>query len=142
MDRVTKERRSEIMRSIRSKDTSPEILVRKAAYRLGLRFRLHSKSLPGKPDLTLLKWRTVIFVNGCFWHRHKGCKKASLPKTNVAFWRKKFQENVRRDKAVERELEKLGWRVVVLWQCQFRSVEDAVELLKPHFRPSRLPKSN
>jgi DNA mismatch endonuclease, patch repair protein len=133
IDRVSRERRSEIMRAVRSKDTVPEIIVRKAAYRLGLRFRLYAKELPGKPDLVFRKWRTVIFVNGCFWHRHPGCPKASTPKTNVEFWQKKFADNVRRDEANYKRLEELGWEVVVLWQCQIRTIEKTVELLSPHF---------
>lgn len=133
VDRVSPQRRTEIMRAVRSKDTGPEILVRKAAYRLGLRFRLYAKHLPGKPDLVFRKWKTVVFVNGCFWHRHPGCKKSSIPKTNVEFWLKKFSDNVRRDEANYRKLEELGWHVVVLWQCQIRTIDEAVALLKPHF---------
>lgn len=136
-DHVTSVRRSEIMRAVRSKDTAPEILVRKAAYRLGLRFRLHARGLPGKPDLVFRKWATVLFVNGCFWHRHRGCKKASDPKTNIQFWQAKFTENVRRDKANYRLLKKAGWRVVVLWQCQVRTIEEAESVLKRHFPQPR-----
>lgn len=133
VDHVSPERRTQIMRSIRSKDTGPEILVRKAAYRLGLRFRLHVKHLPGKPDLVFKKWSTVLFVNGCFWHRHPGCKKASDPKTRSQFWQKKFADNVRRDESNYRALVDAGWRVVVLWQCQVRTIEAATVLLEHYF---------
>lgn len=138
-DRVSPERRTEIMRAVRSKNTLPEIIVRRAAYRLGLRFRLYAKELPGKPDLVFPKWRTVIFVNGCFWHRHPGCSKASTPKTNVEFWQKKFADNLRRDEANHKRLEELGWRVVVLWQCQVRTIENTVELLSQYFAIQNVP---
>lgn len=133
VDHVSPERRTQIMRSIRSKDTGPEILVRKAAHRLGLRFRLHVKRLPGKPDLVFKKWNTVLFVNGCFWHRHPGCRKASDPKTQPQFWQKKFADNVRRDETNHRALTELGWRVVVFWQCQVRTIEEATLLLENYF---------
>ena len=130
------------MRAVRSKDTVPEVLVRKAAHRLGLRFRLHVKGLPGSPDLVFRKWATAMFVNGCFWHRHRGCKKSSDPKTNTRFWQAKFAENVRRDKTSYRLLKKAGWRVVVLWQCQVRTIEDAAYVLKRHFPQLRDRASN
>jgi DNA mismatch endonuclease (patch repair protein) len=133
VDHVSPERRSGIMRAVRGKNSGPEILVRKAAYRLGLRFRLHVKRLPGTPDLVFRKWRTAVFVNGCFWHRHHGCKKSSFPKTNGEFWRKKFSDNVHRDATNYRRLTALGWKVVVLWQCQVRTVDEAVVLLRQHF---------
>lgn len=142
VDHVTSLRRSEIMRAVRSKDTVPEVLVRKAAHRLGLRFRLHAKGLPGRPDLVFRKWATAVFVNGCFWHRHRGCKKSSNPKTNVQFWQAKFAENVRRDKTNYRLLKKAGWRVVVVWQCQVRTIEDAASVLKRHFPQLRDRASN
>lgn len=121
------------MRAVRGKDTAPEILVRKAVHKLGLRFRLHVASMPGRPDLVLPKWRTAIFVNGCFWHRHPGCKKASIPKANAEFWRRKFANNVQRDQANYQRLAELGWKVVVLWECEFRTIEDAQELLRTYF---------
>lgn len=118
------------MSAVRSYDTKPELIVRKAAHKLGLRFRLHDKKLPGRPDLVFKKWKTVVFVNGCFWHRHKGCKKASLPKTNVKFWTEKFEANVKRDKTNYRALKKLGWKVVIIWQCEAKSIDAAQEILK------------
>ena len=98
VDHVDAAKRSAIMRAVASKDTTPERIVRSAAHRLGLRFRLHKKELPGKPDLVFPKWRTVVFVHGCFWHRHEGCSKAATPKTNIEFWETKFEKNQERDR--------------------------------------------
>jgi DNA mismatch endonuclease (patch repair protein) len=136
VDHVTKARRSAIMSAVRGRHTAPEMIVRSAAHRMGLRFRLHGK-LPGRPDMVLTKWRTVLFVNGCFWHRHSGCPKAGIPKSNVRFWKAKFRTNADRDKRNYRQLDALGWRVVVLWQCEVRTLKDATEALKPHFRPRK-----
>ena len=118
------------MRAVKSKNTGPEQIVRSAAHRLGLRFRLYDKKLPGKPDIVLRKWKTVVFVNGCFWHRHEGCTKASTPKSNVEFWNSKFKANVERDRKNYAELERLGWKVVVIWQCEAKKLEDAARILK------------
>lgn len=114
VDRAT---RSRMMSGIRGRDTKPEIIVRKYLHAAGLRFRLAPKNLPGKPDIVLSKYRTVVFVHGCFWHRHDGCKYAAVPATNPAFWRKKFEDNVARDLRVRTLLEALGWRVIVVWEC-------------------------
>ena len=104
------------MSRIGPKDTSPELIVRSTLHRLGYRFRLHVKKLPGKPDIVLAKHRTVIFVHGCFWHRHKGCKQASTPKSNQAFWQEKFARNVERDRRNVRSLKQLGWKVIIIWE--------------------------
>ena len=120
MDRITPEQRSEIMSRIRSKDTKPEMVVRKHLHALGFRYRLHPSKLPGHPDIVLPKWHTVIFVNGCFWHRHEGCKVATMPKSNVAFWEAKFARNVARDRQEQAALRKAGWHVIVLWECEVR----------------------
>jgi DNA mismatch endonuclease (patch repair protein) len=133
IDHVTKAKRSAIMSAVRGKNTAPEILVRKAAHRLGLRFRLQGTGLPGRPDLVLSKWNTVLFVNGCFWHRHAGCPKAGTPKSNIEFWKQKFRENVRRDQTNYARLKELGWRVIVLWQCQLRTIDLAAAALQPYF---------
>lgn len=106
------------MSRVRGKDTSPEMRVRRAAHALGLRYRLHKKELPGRPDLVFPKHRVALFVHGCFWHRHKGCPKASMPKSSVEFWQSKFDANVARDARVEAVLEALGWRVATIWECQ------------------------
>lgn len=106
------------MSRIRGKDTKAEIAVRKAAFGLGYRYRLNRRDLPGTPDLVFQRRKVVIFVHGCFWHRHTGCKYSYEPKSNVEFWARKFQDNVARDERVKGELERLGWRVIVIWECQ------------------------
>ena len=118
MDSLTPEHRSWNMSRIRSKDTAPEKLVRSALHRMGLRFRLHRSDLPGKPDIVLPAHKTAVFVHGCFWHRHKGCHLAYTPKTNTAFWQSKFASNVIRDRVKARSLERLGWKVLTVWECQ------------------------
>lgn len=118
MDTLTKEKRSWNMSRIKSKDTKPEMLVRSALHCAGYRFRLHVKELPGKPDIVLPKYKTVIFVHGCFWHRHKGCSDATMPSTNQDFWKEKFRQNVKRDKCEQAELKKRGWKVLVVWECE------------------------
>lgn len=110
------------MQAIRGRDTTPELVVRSMVHRLGLRFRLHSRKLPGKPDLVLARHRTVILVHGCFWHRHD-CGLAANPKTRPEFWAGKFQANVERDRRVKAQLADLGWRVVEIWECETRRVE-------------------
>lgn len=117
-DRLSKEHRSWNMSRIRGKDTKPEKLVRSLLHRMGYRFRLHRRDLPGKPDIVLPKYKTVIFVHGCFWHRHKGCKYAYSPKSRVDFWQDKFRKNVDRDRKVRRSLKSKGWRVIIVWACQ------------------------
>ena len=124
MDTLTKEKRSWNMSRIKSKDTKPEMQVRSALHRAGYRFRLHVKDLPGKPDIVLPKYKTVIFVHGCFWHRHKGCSNATMPSTNQELWKKKFQQNVERDKREQAELKKLGWKVIVVWECKAEKMTD------------------
>jgi DNA mismatch endonuclease (patch repair protein) len=122
-DHVGRKKRSEIMRAVPSKHTSPELVVRRVARQAALRYRLHDPKLPGRPDLVIPKTRTVVFVNGCFWHRHGNCPKASSPKTNKAFWNDKFSRNIERDRVNYSKLRKLGWKVVVIWQCQTRSTQ-------------------
>lgn len=114
VDRAT---RSRMMSGIRGKNTRPEIAVRKGLHRLGLRFRLHAR-LPGRPDLVFPRHRTAVFVHGCFWHRHAGCRFATTPATNAEFWQAKFANNVERDLRKIGELEHLGWRVIVVWACE------------------------
>lgn len=117
MDIVDRATRSRMMSGIRGKDTKPELIVRSFLHRAGLRFRLHAK-LPGKPDLVFPKYRTIVFVHGCFWHRHEGCRYATTPANNAEFWQEKFAANVRRDAKVKLQLEELGWRVLVIWSCE------------------------
>lgn len=118
MDRLTPDRRSWLMSRVKSRDTAPELTVRRVAHALGFRFRLHRRDLPGTPDLVFLKRRAVVFVHGCFWHRHEGCAKTTTPKSRGDFWQKKFDRNVERDQRALRDLKKLGWRTLVVWQCE------------------------
>lgn len=117
----SKETRSYNMSSIRSKDTKPEILVRKFLHKNGFRYRLHVKNLPGKPDIVLPKYKTIIFIHGCFWHGHDGCKKASLPKTRTEWWTDKIHKNAANDQNAETALLNLGWRVIKIWECELKS---------------------
>ena len=128
-DIVSRERRSEMMAKIRARDTAPELMVRQIAHSMGLRFRLHRKDLPGCPDLIFPKYRLAVFVHGCFWHRHQGCRFASTPKSHVSFWEKKFKGNIARDKRNGRELRKLGWNVLVIWECEIRDKENVIRSL-------------
>lgn len=121
VDFLSPSERSERMSRIRSSNTAPEVALRCAMHAVGFRFRLHSKGLPGKPDIVLPRYKTVIFVHGCFWHRHRGCKVATTPKTNTEFWVEKFDRNVVRDARTREQLEGLGWRVIVVWECELRS---------------------
>ena len=125
-DIVDRKRRSDLMANVRARDTAPELAVRRIAHRMGLRFRLHRRDLPGRPDLVFPKHRLVVFVHGCFWHRHDGCRYASTPKSRIAFWTEKFAANVARDARQETALRALGWRIVVIWECETRH-EAAVE---------------
>ncbi|MCA3245373.1 MAG: DNA mismatch endonuclease Vsr [Azospirillum sp.] len=120
MDRLTPERRSWLMGRIRASDTGPERIVRTLVRKLGFRPRLNVAGLPGKPDLAFPKRKKAIFVHGCFWHRHSGCKYATTPKTKRAFWNAKFAANIARDGRVRRELRALGFSTIVVWQCQTR----------------------
>ncbi len=120
MDTVEPEKRSWIMSRVRSKDTSPELFVRSVLHRAGFRFRLHRRDLPGNPDLVLPKHRSVVFVHGCFWHKHD-CKAFRWPKSNVEFWRNKIERNVERDRQSKKKLRGMGWRVHTIWACDLES---------------------
>lgn len=115
------------MSRIRSSNTSPEVALRCALHSLGLRFRLHHKDLPSKPDIVLPRYRTVVFVHGCFWHRHNGCKVSNTPKVNTEFWVAKFDRNVARDTRARELLEAQGWRVIVVWECELSSGRKAAD---------------
>lgn len=119
-DVVSPEVRSRMMAGIRSRNTRPEIAVRKWLHAEGYRFRLHRKDLPGTPDIVLPGYRVAIFVHGCFWHRHENCRYATMPATRTAWWMEKFQKNVERDALVLKQLECLGWNVLVIWECEIR----------------------
>ena len=132
MDTLTPEERSRLMGKIRGKNTKPELLVRSLLHRAGYRFSLHRKDLPGKPDIVLRKYDTVVFVHGCFWHRHKNCKIASTPKSNVEFWQAKFARNVSNDRKHTRELRKLGWQVLTVWECERKKPDKVLSKLRKH----------
>ena len=124
------EQRSRNMSAIKSKNTKPEIAVRKLLHSMGYRFRLHRKDLPGSPDIVLPKYKTVIFVHGCFWHRHENCRYASIPKTRKEFWENKFKTNVKRDKEIQEKIKNIGWKYVVIWECEARNIESIEEKIK------------
>lgn len=119
-------KRREIMRRVRSRDTTPELLMRSALHRIGYRFRLYARDLAGRPDLVLPRFRTVIFVNGCFWHQHRDCSKSALPKKNAFFWEAKLQGNVMRDKANHDALLRGGWNVLTVWECEIKKNLESV----------------
>jgi len=121
IDIVSKKTRSRMMSSIKSKDTKPEMIVRRFLHRQGFRYRLHVKKLPGSPDIVLPKYRTVIFVHGCFWHQHEGCSYATMPSSNREFWLDKFSQNQLRDSRNLDDLHKLGWKTIVVWECGLRT---------------------
>lgn len=130
MDVFTAQKRSWLMSRIHGKNTKPEKAARSLLHQMGYRFRLHDSKLPGKPDIVLPKYKTALFVHGCFWHRHVGCKYAYTPKSRVEFWQQKFDQNVKRDQAKHKQLEDLGWRVQVLWECELRQAPtDTIERL-------------
>jgi len=123
MDRISEEKRSYIMSRVHGRDTQPEIVVRKMLHKKGAIYRLYRSDLPGKPDIVLPKRKLALFVHGCFWHGHEGCRKGSLPKSRVEYWRKKTEANKERDKKVIEQLNELGWKTMVIWQCETRDKE-------------------
>ena len=127
MDHLTKSKRSENMSRIKNKNTTPEIAVRKTLHSMGYRYRLHSASVYGKPDIVIKTKRKAVFVHGCFWHRHKNCSLATKPKTNTSYWEKKFQTNIARDKKVQERLDKENWKFLIIWECE---IKDKTELKK------------
>lgn len=120
VDVLTPEQRHRNMSRIRGKDTTPELKLRSMLHRAGYRFRLHYPRLPGRPDIVLPKYRTVVFVHGCFWHRHEGCKYATEPKTRPEFWKKKFSDTVERDSRNRKEISEAGWQVITIWECELK----------------------
>ena len=122
--------------SVRSKSTKPEIIVRQFLHAKGFRFRINKKKLPGKPDLVLKKYQSIIFVHGCFWHRHHGCNNSSNPKKNKKYWNDKFEMNISRDKKVQKELKLLGWQVIIMWECELNddSLDDLIIELHGNFK--------
>ena len=130
VDSLSPEKRSWNMGRISGKNTKPELAVRSMLHRMGFRFRVNKKELPGKPDIVLTKYKTIVFVHGCFWHRHKNCRDASTPKTRTDFWQKKFDSNVVRDKRNIYSLDQMGWRVIVVWECELKQPDDLASKLK------------
>lgn len=133
-DTMTPEQRSRCMAAIKGKDTKPELIVRKYLFSRGLRFRLQVRNLPGKPDIVLPKYRTVIFVDGCFWHGHEDCRYYRLPKSNVRFWQEKISRNIERDRRTEAELTALGWRVIRVWECGLKTMAQRDDTLERLYR--------
>jgi DNA mismatch endonuclease (patch repair protein) len=131
MDHLTVEERSRNMSKIRSKNTLPERAVRSLLHKNGYRFRLHKKELPGTPDIFLPKYNTAVFVHGCFWHQHKGCKKATIPKTNTAYWLSKFNNNAARFKKSKNELKKLNLKIIVIWECEINDTQKILKYFEP-----------
>ena len=130
VDSLSPEKRSWNMGRISGKNTKPELAVRSMLHRMGFQFRVNKKELPGKPDIVLTKYKTVVFVHGCFWHRHKNCRDASTPKTRTDFWQKKFDGNVVRDKRNIYSLDQMGWRVIVVWECELKQPDALASKLK------------
>jgi DNA mismatch endonuclease (patch repair protein) len=126
MDIWSKKKRSEVMSNIKGKNTKPEMNLRSQLFRQGFRFRVHKKDLPGKPDIVLSKYKTAIFVHGCFWHYHKDCREGRIPQSNNAFWKAKLEKNVERDAKHKVDLEKLGWNVIIVWECEIEQSLTAI----------------
>ena len=124
MDTLSPEKRSWNMSRIKDRDTKPEMVVRSLLHMMGYRFRLHRKNLPGKPDIVLPKYKSIILVHGCFWHRHEGCRYAYNPKSNIKFWNNKFRNNVQRDYITKTDLQNLGWNVHVIWECETKKFDN------------------
>ena len=122
MDSMTPEQRSRCMAAVKGKDTKPEMIVRKYLFSRGLRYRLHDKKLPGSPDIILKKYKTVIFIDGCFWHGHEGCRYFKMPKSNEFFWEQKIRRNKARDISTDYVLQTKGWRVIRIWECEIKKV--------------------
>ncbi len=129
-DFMTPKQRSQAMSKVRGVNTKPEKLIRSHLHRQGFRFRINNPNLPGKPDIVLKKFNAVIFVHGCFWHNHKGCKKSKLPKTRKEFWKKKITDTVMRDQRNIANLMKLGWRIAIVWECGTKKKDDLENIIK------------
>lgn len=138
-DIVDSHRRSQMMAGIKDRNTGPELMVRRLAHKLGFRFRLHRKDLPGSPDLVFPGHRVAVFVHGCFWHRHRDCRYAYTPKSRVVFWTEKFAQNTTRDRRAEEALRNLGWRVLVIWECETKCEQSVRQHLEGSLHDRRPP---
>jgi DNA mismatch endonuclease, patch repair protein len=141
-DNMSPTQRSERMSRVKNKDSKAEMRVRSLVHRMGLRYRLHNKNLPGKPDIVLVRHKKVILIHGCFWHQHGVCRPLSVPEHNSDFWRKKFADNVERDKWNVRKLKELGWKVLVVWECETKNPETLEAKLRRFLRPASSTKSD
>jgi len=137
MDKLSKERRSANMARIRSKDTTPELALRKLIHGLGYRFRLHRRDLPGKPDLVFPSRKKVIFVHGCFWHQHPGCREGRVPGSRLEYWGPKLQRNQQRDALAQASLEEQGWRCLVVWECELKEISAALRRVRKFLGTAR-----
>lgn len=133
-DVFSKKKRSWIMARVRGRDTKPEMIVRSLVHRLGYRFRLHRRQLPGNPDLVFQRHKKVVFIHGCFWHGHKGCLRATRPEANRSFWRRKLDGNIERDRDSLRKLRGLGWDVLVVWECETKKLDHVRSKLASFFK--------
>jgi len=129
------EKRSWIMSLVKGKNTRPELIVRSLIHRMGYRFRLYQKILPGNPDIILKRHKKVVFIHGCFWHGHKGCLRSKRPMTNRSFWNKKLSKNIERDKRQQKELHKLGWKTLIIWECQIKNLDHLKRILADFLEP-------
>lgn len=129
MDGISTQRRSQVMAAIKSRNTRPELTVRRMLHAMGFRFRLHCKDLAGKPDIVLSKYKTIVLVNGCFWHQHAGCKFAKRPASHQEYWEAKLDRNIVRDKGNLAQLTILGWRVIIVWECELRDTNNVAQRL-------------
>lgn len=135
MDVLTPEQRRRTMAAVKSKNTKPELIVRRLLHAAGYRFRLHRNDLPGKPDIVLPKFRTTIFVHGCFWHQHEACKASARPTSRQEYWHIKLDRNVERDAANQTQLRQMGWRVLIVWECEIKSSEALLRRLQQALPP-------
>lgn len=138
MDTRSKEERGEIMAAVRSKDTGPEMLVRRYLWSKGMRYRVHAANIPGRPDIAVRRYKLAIFIHGCFWHGHEGCPRGRLPKSRLEYWRPKIYANRERDAAIADQLNQQGWRQVVIWDCQLRTQRAAATSLPQLWNDIRL----
>jgi DNA mismatch endonuclease (patch repair protein) len=136
-DVFTTRKRSWIMSRVRGRDTKPEIIVRSIIHRMGYRFSLHRRDLPGKPDVVLPRYRKIIVINGCFWHGHKNCLRSKRPSTHTKFWNRKLDKNIDRDKRSRSELEKMGWNVLVIWECEIQKPDKIVDKLRRYLNVTK-----
>lgn len=138
-DTVSKKTRSKIMASVRQKGTGPELIVRSLLHRMGFRFRLQRKDLPGTPDIVLPKYRAALFVHGCFWHQHPKCIKSKRPSSNTQYWEKKLDDNIKRDRIKIEQLKRIGWRTLVIWECETKDQNLLSKKLNRFLKPKGIP---